>query len=238
MSAMAPQIRGVSIVCLGVCSDTDKGKHRSSASLAFVRRIHRWPVDFPHKGSVTRKMFSFDDVMICLGVWACPVQYIIWTQFESFRDHFVNAPSQWKTTLHCNVVSHWSGAYTKWSMCFYSSCINLVNLLMMCCLRTCIFCIYVFLNDLLMMRCFWQRRSSSMNALSVCPSVRLSVYLSVRQTFFTIFLSLYHHKIVTGNYHWQKFLSIQKAKVRGQKATGCICGVWCRGLTACITVVS
>ena len=25
-------------------------------------------------------------------------------------------PSQWKTTLHCNVVSHWLGAYTKWSL--------------------------------------------------------------------------------------------------------------------------
>ena len=31
------------------------------------------------------------------------------------RDHFVFAPSQWETTLHCNVVSHWLGANTKWS---------------------------------------------------------------------------------------------------------------------------
>ena len=30
------------------------------------------------------------------------------------RDHFVYVPSQWETTLHCNVVSHWLGAYTKW----------------------------------------------------------------------------------------------------------------------------
>ena len=26
------------------------------------------------------------------------------------------APSQWETTLQCNVVSHWLGAYTKWSL--------------------------------------------------------------------------------------------------------------------------
>ena len=32
------------------------------------------------------------------------------------RDHFVNAPSQWETTLHCNVVSHWLGAFIKWSV--------------------------------------------------------------------------------------------------------------------------
>ena len=31
----------------------------------------------------------------------------------SHRDHFVFAPSQWETTLHCYVVSHWLGAYTK-----------------------------------------------------------------------------------------------------------------------------
>ena len=31
------------------------------------------------------------------------------------RDRFVNAPSQWETTLHCN-VSHLLGAYTKWSL--------------------------------------------------------------------------------------------------------------------------
>ena len=32
------------------------------------------------------------------------------------RDHFVYAPSQWETTLHCNVVSHWLGAFTKWTL--------------------------------------------------------------------------------------------------------------------------
>ena len=39
-------------------------KHQSSASLAFVRGIHRWPVNSPHKGPVTRNMFPFDDVIM------------------------------------------------------------------------------------------------------------------------------------------------------------------------------
>ena len=39
-------------------------KNQSSASLAFVRGIHWWPVDSPHKGPVTRKMFPFDDVIM------------------------------------------------------------------------------------------------------------------------------------------------------------------------------
>ena len=32
------------------------------------------------------------------------------------RDHFAYAPCQWETTLQCNVVSHWMGAYTKWPL--------------------------------------------------------------------------------------------------------------------------
>ena len=44
-----------------VHSGADQRKHRSSASVAFVRGSPRWPVNFPHKWPVTRKMFSFDD---------------------------------------------------------------------------------------------------------------------------------------------------------------------------------
>ena len=36
-------------------------------------------------------------------------------QLLVFRDHFVHAPSQWETALQCNIVSHWLGAYSKWS---------------------------------------------------------------------------------------------------------------------------
>ena len=63
MSAMASQITGVSI-CSTVCSGADHRKHQSSVSLAFVREIHRWPVNSPHKGPVARKMFPFDDVIM------------------------------------------------------------------------------------------------------------------------------------------------------------------------------
>ena len=52
MRTMAPQITSVSIVYSTVCSDADQGKHQSSASLAFVKRIRRWPVNIPHKGPV------------------------------------------------------------------------------------------------------------------------------------------------------------------------------------------
>ena len=58
------QVIGVLIVCSIVRSDADQRKYKNSAPLVFVRRIHRWPVDSPHKGPVTRKMFPFDDVII------------------------------------------------------------------------------------------------------------------------------------------------------------------------------
>ena len=41
----------------------DQRQHQSSAPLAFVRGIHRWPVNSPHKRPVTRKMFPFADVI-------------------------------------------------------------------------------------------------------------------------------------------------------------------------------
>ena len=37
-----------------------------------------------------------------------------WVHWNGNSNHFVYAPSQWETTLHCNVVSHWLDAYTKW----------------------------------------------------------------------------------------------------------------------------
>ena len=41
---------------------------QSSASLAFVRGLHRWPVvslmDSPYRGLVSRKMFPFDDIVL------------------------------------------------------------------------------------------------------------------------------------------------------------------------------
>ena len=49
MSAMASQIFSVSRVCSTVCSGVDQRKYQSSASLAFVRGIHRWPADSPLK---------------------------------------------------------------------------------------------------------------------------------------------------------------------------------------------
>ena len=64
MSAMASQITSLTIVYSTVYSSADQRNHQSSASLAFVWGIHRWPVNSPHKGPATRKMFPFNDVIM------------------------------------------------------------------------------------------------------------------------------------------------------------------------------
>ena len=67
MRAMVSQITSMSIVYSAVCSGAKQRKHQSSASLAFVEGIHRWPVNSPHKGPITRKNVPFGDVIMHRG---------------------------------------------------------------------------------------------------------------------------------------------------------------------------
>ena len=69
MGAIASQITSLTSVYSTVYSDADQIEHQSSASLAFVRGIHRGPVNSSHKCPVTRKMFPFDDVIMEWVKW-------------------------------------------------------------------------------------------------------------------------------------------------------------------------
>ena len=87
MSGMASQITGVLIVYSTVCSGADQRKHQISASLAILREIHRWAVEPPHKGPVTRKRFIWWRHHAARGsrfvVFCCdfvPVDFIYTTQ--------------------------------------------------------------------------------------------------------------------------------------------------------------
>ena len=76
MGAMASQITSVSIVFSTVYSGGDQRKHQSSASLAVVWGIHRWPVNSLHKWPVTRKIFPFDDVIMRYFILAWSHRYV------------------------------------------------------------------------------------------------------------------------------------------------------------------
>ena len=64
MAAMVSQITSLWVTYSTVCSGADPRKRQSSASLAMVMGIHRWPVNSPPIGPVTRNMFPFYDVII------------------------------------------------------------------------------------------------------------------------------------------------------------------------------
>ena len=88
MGTIVSQISSLSIVYSAVYTGADQRKHQSSASLAFLRGIHRWPVNSPHKWPVTRKMtFPFDDVI--MRYFALPTQmntlWILCTQYHNLR---------------------------------------------------------------------------------------------------------------------------------------------------------
>ena len=84
MGAMTSQITSLTIVY----SDADQRKRQSSASLAFVWGIHRWPVNSPHKWSVTRKMFPFDYVLTIGTYFGCKCHdFLFFVNFISWLAH-------------------------------------------------------------------------------------------------------------------------------------------------------
>ena len=94
MGAMSSQITSPMVVKSTVCSGADRRKHQNSASLGFVRGIHRWPVNSLHKWPVTRKMLPFDDVImkhdnpsvsVCCNKTAATPKRVINAQILIFR---------------------------------------------------------------------------------------------------------------------------------------------------------
>ena len=63
------QITSLTIVYSIIYSGANQRKYQSSALLAFVRGIHWSPVNSPHKGPVTQKMFPFDDIIMSHAWW-------------------------------------------------------------------------------------------------------------------------------------------------------------------------
>ena len=73
--------------CLLNCLFRCRRKHQSSASLAFVRRIHRGPVDSPHKKASNAENIS---------IWWRHNVFVKWTTKSIFQRHLnknKNSPS-------------------------------------------------------------------------------------------------------------------------------------------------
>ena len=68
-----------------------KGQWRGASMFAFVRGIHRWLLNSPHKGPVWPKMFPFDDVIVIIYIfilvpswsaWGSQYEWFIWKWFK------------------------------------------------------------------------------------------------------------------------------------------------------------
>ena len=87
MSAMASQITNLTIVYSIVYSGADQRKHQNSSSLAFVREIHRWPVNSPHKRPVTRKMFLMTSSCSWIHVAHLHMPFRVFSQEQSYPNY-------------------------------------------------------------------------------------------------------------------------------------------------------
>ena len=114
---MASQITRLTIVYSTVYPDADQRKHQSSVSLAFVRGIHRWPVNSPHKWPVTRKLFPFDDVImksILLGGnatriqdWEATAKILQWLPKLDIHPSWGEIDLQWSLIENCFIIARY-----------------------------------------------------------------------------------------------------------------------------------
>ena len=138
---MRCQVRKGSVGINSVYNDVIKWKHLSHY-WPFVRGIHRWPVNSPHKGQWHGALMF---CLICAGTngwinngdagdlrWHRAYDATVMNLILSFltwvgrklthcclimpRDQSRYVPGQWETSLQCNDVSHWLGAYLDWSL--------------------------------------------------------------------------------------------------------------------------
>ena len=149
MDWIASQITSLPVVCSIVYSGVNQRKHQSSASLAFVREIHRGPVNFPHKWPVTRKMFPFDDVIMFAVAYCIIVPDPIFRMalfceiscWNNISDYYTvlnpyNLICWQLTTLHYTGVFFWMAmfhlVFNKNDYRYHSNATNYWNLTISC----------------------------------------------------------------------------------------------------------
>ena len=97
-----------------------KEKNQSSATLGFVRRIHRWPVNSPHKKPVTRKCLHLLDKNIVYSVGITPKRRGSIASALELR-LFYNKPSLFANKIRPITSPHRLGNYKShgWDMRLY-----------------------------------------------------------------------------------------------------------------------
>ena len=98
---------------------------KTTATLAFVKGIHRWPVDSPHKGLITQKMYSFDDVIMCTwnGIYCLSTMCFacaVFADLHHYRDGFIEKKFAHRSLLPRGYFLTWlmigRQRFRKWSL--------------------------------------------------------------------------------------------------------------------------
>ena len=119
MDTIGSQITSLRIVYSTVYSGTDQRKHQSSVSLAFVRGIHRGPVNSLHKWPVTWQMFPFDHVIMRVSMvyFSNPIhQHYGWHWFAKPALSLLHKYLSVVKVSPCDVITHpcLNFNYTLW----------------------------------------------------------------------------------------------------------------------------
>ena len=125
MGAMVPQITSLTIVYSTVYLGADQRKHQNSASLAFVRGIHRWLVNSPHKWPVTLTRFPLDDVKMKIHTVFPDSPHVYFMGCIAYLDvEVLESPAQFVQFV---VLLRWSFCFRRIVFCFENSLWNAVT---------------------------------------------------------------------------------------------------------------
>ena len=115
MTTMASQFTSLTIVYSTVYSGADQRKHQSSASLAFVRGIHRSPHKWPVRGKCFHLMTSVD-----IKSYGSFIFYIV------FNDNATNHRNYWHLLIRRSIISLfvWGNDHLHGPCCFDSNVIQ------------------------------------------------------------------------------------------------------------------
>ena len=118
MRVIASQITSLTIVYSRVYSGADQRKHQSSTSLAFVRGIHRWPVN-----STSEFPSQMASIMENVSIWWCS-----WVSYRMSIGVFCwkNEKCYYKTALYLNSSVF---GYEQLPQCYFkvTSCQHLLK---------------------------------------------------------------------------------------------------------------
>ena len=125
MSSTASQITSLTIIYSTVYSGADQIRHQTSASLAFVRGIHRWPVNSQHRGPVNVSIWWRHHVVAQSVVTSSPGRWTERVRHELMCVAFRNVSNARLFVIHFHLSNmKWNNECTFVTNCL---CVLLSN---------------------------------------------------------------------------------------------------------------